>query len=211
MFHRSIRVGAVALALACGKTDGTVSDTAAPAAVQPSASTDTAVVRARPDLERAFASFDPATLNVADAPVRLGGTCGSEGGAEKGIVPATIRMLDLQPHNPGVLTRLEVVSVADVTPVGGDDVCNVDTLRVTPRIDTLELHLALFWNPVDGTDHTERAEWYTDATAWIEDERKTSVALVGVGESTVARRLPPGATMQQLRARIDSIRAARRD
>jgi hypothetical protein len=139
--------------------------------------------------------------------VRLTGTCGSEGGAQRGVVPASIRLMGLEPHNPGVLSRLQVVSVADIAPVGDEDACNADTVLVTPRIDTLELNLAFFWNPAEGGDP---AEWYTDATMSVPGDNKMSYAFFPAADDQErVMRFPAGTTMSQLRARIDSIRAAR--
>jgi hypothetical protein len=197
------------LSLACGPAETESTDTVIPATPAASASVeDTLVTRARPDLELAFANFDPATLKVAGTAVRLTGTCGSEGGAQRGIIPATIRLVGLEPHNPGVLSRIQVVSVAEFAPVGDEDVCNADTIQVTPKLDTLELNLAFFWNPAEGDDP---AEWYTDATMSLPGSYRGSYAFFPAAELPErVMQLPTGTTIPKLRARIDSIRTIRR-
>jgi hypothetical protein len=174
---------------------------------------DAEVARARPRLERGLPAFDPVTL-VASGDARLDGTCGSEEEVPRGVIPAIARLVDLEARHPGVVATVEMTSVADVEPIDGDDACRGGEVRVTPRVATRRYRVDLYEAEADSTG---AAEWGTDGSIELLADgdgggRGERLMLLGLPEADDRRRLrlPAGVTLQALRARVDSIRAAAR-
>lgn len=169
---------------------------------------DAEVARTRPRLALGVRSFDPATLFASAERVRLGSSCGGEETVSRGIIPATARVIDIHARHPGVTTTLEITSVAVVEPVDGDDVCRSEQAQVTPRVETHRYRMDFFDSLPDSAG---TGELYTDMSLTPLDEAGGGGgrALIALTDSGGPRlRLPAGVTMQELRARVDSIRRA---
>ena len=168
------------------------------------------VAKARPAIEHGVQGFDPVTLDAVDAPFTLSGSCGGEETILSGRIPAAGRLLSLDARNPGVTAVVELVTVADVFPTGDDDVCQSERVRVVPKLRTLAYRMSFFGNP-DAADSTLRGPYGLDMSVVHSDsaEYMTTFALFGLDTTRRKFELPPGATVEALRARIDSVRTAR--
>ena len=105
---------------------------------------------------------------------------------------------------------MELVTVADVSPVGEDGVCQADTVRVVPMLRTAVYTMSFFGNPAAG-DSTHRSPYGLDFSVnMIPDSTESRYSLFGLDTADRKFKLPSGVTIETLRARIDSIRSARK-
>ena len=166
------------------------------------------VAKGRPAIERGVQSFDPATLSAPDVPFTLDGTCGGEETVASARVPAVGRLVSLDARHPGLAAVVELMTVADVFPVGEDDVCRADTVRVVPILRTVMYRMSFFGNPA-ASDSTLRSPYGLDMSVnMIADTTESVYSLFGLDTTDRKFKLPPGVTIETLRARIDSIRSA---
>lgn len=167
------------------------------------------VAKARASIEAGVQSFDPVTLSAPGLHFALAPSCGGEETVALGRIPAVGRLLSLDARHPGLTAVVELVTVADVFPVGDHDVCESDTVRVVPKLRTTAYSIAFFGDPY-AADSTLRSPYGLDMSIVeaTDSEQSTRYALFGLGTAKTFA-LPPGVTISALRARIDSIRSAR--
>jgi hypothetical protein len=171
---------------------------------------DAEVARARTVLERGVASFDPATLIAGDVHLRLDGTCGGEETVDRGIIPAVGRVVSMRARHPGIATTVEIVSIAEMVPASEGDVCRASRLQVTPKVVSRRYEIAFYENLPTGSGADAYVEYYVDMSIAPTDDHGDRLALIGLGGQGVKLELPAGVTLDDLRARIDSIRRAPR-
>ena len=170
------------------------------------------VAKARQTIERGVQSFDPVTLSAPGLPFTLDGTCGGEETVPSARIPAAGRLLRLEARHPGLTAIVELVTVADVFPTDGDDVCRSASVRVVPELRTVEYRISFFGDPY-AVDSTLRSPYGPDMSVSASSDSLESTpffSLLGLDTTTRKLELPPRVTIGTLRARIDSIRAARR-
>jgi hypothetical protein len=135
-------------------------------------------------LAEAFRSFDPVTLRGGDH-VSMS-QCNDEGIASAAIIPATVALLDLDGDNGRLLAKIEVTSVARHD---GPSCSGPLRMRPVTAVDTLSVWMRI------------------EDSAWVMEDPNESIRLVSPADSTIEFR---GTTLAEIRARIDSVRRARR-
>ncbi|HJQ19234.1 MAG TPA: hypothetical protein VJ867_02725 [Gemmatimonadaceae bacterium] len=168
------------------------------------------LARARGPIERGVQTFDPVTLTTPDSAGVSLFTCGGEETVTAGIIPAWAHADSILVRNPGVVSYLEVVSVADLEPTD-ELMCTGKPMIVTPRVATRRYRLDFFWSNATYPSTDGRGAWRPDMTASrIGGDPSTPeyVAVLGLQDSAEFR-LPAGVTIVSLRKQIDSVRAAR--
>jgi hypothetical protein len=173
---------------------------------------DAEVAKARPAIERGVQSFDPVTLAAPGVPFTLAGTCGGEETVSSARIPAAGRLLRLDARHPGLTAIVELVTVADVFPIDEDDVCRSDSVRIVPTLRTTVYRMSFFGDP-GAADSTLRSPYGLDMSVEVYSDSAGSTpsfSLFGLDTADRKFALEAGVTIEALRARIDSIRAARR-
>jgi len=168
---------------------------------------DSALVRdMRPRIDALLKTFDPSTLTSADTSVRLDGTCGEEETIPAGLILAKGRVLELKMVRPSLYAITELTSVAFAEPDGAKDICGARRIKVTPgiRVDTLEISFGTY-----GVRDSSVAWIASGSVRPNLNDGSRKYALIGLDATHHTLLLPPGTSVQQLRARIDSVRRAR--